>query len=160
MILDVGCGSHPKGDVNVDAMKDVPLEYIEGISRNIRNFVLADTERLPFRENTFNVVYASHLLEHVSRPFAMLSELKRVSQNIVYLHIPSPTHPNRTEYHIYRWDSNTFENLLKKIFNEVNIYSTARMVPRMGKLNILRLFIGKLLRNLFRRRQITAICHV
>ncbi|UCE15696.1 MAG: methyltransferase domain-containing protein [Candidatus Bathyarchaeota archaeon] len=159
MILDIGCGSFPLGDVNVDAKRGVLPTYIETISKKIVNFVFADAEHLPFRENTFNVVYASHLLEHVEHPFNVLLECNRVSCNVVYLHVPSPRCPNQSKYHIYRWDSNTFETLLRKVFSDVKIYSSARIVPRMGKLNMLQLIIEKLYRALFSRRQMTAICY-
>jgi len=142
-ILDVGCGAYPKGDVNVD---------FSSIVENPRNFVLADAE--------LNVIYASHLLEHVKRPFDVLLEFKRVSKSVVYLHVPSSACPNHCKHHIYRWDSNTFENLLTKIFSEVSIHSTERIFPEMGKLNVLRLILEKLYHNIFHRRQMTAICKV
>lgn len=50
MLLDVGCGSRPKGDVNLD------INYV-----NVDNFVLADALKLPFRFNSFDFVFSSGL---------------------------------------------------------------------------------------------------
>jgi SAM-dependent methyltransferase len=68
--LDVGCGGVPRGEVNVDTQR---------YSKLIRNFVAADCEHLPFKDNVFRVVTCFHVLEHLADPFRGLSELVRVS---------------------------------------------------------------------------------
>jgi ubiquinone/menaquinone biosynthesis C-methylase UbiE len=79
--LDVGCGHRVRGDVNVDlnaqstihrsqnSYTDVPLDM------KIPNFVLADSQHLPFRNNVFEKVFSSHVIEHVKKPELMLYEI-------------------------------------------------------------------------------------
>jgi len=89
MLLDIGCGHSPTGDVNIDLfieptahrspeqckVDDVALDV-----KHIPNFICADACYLPIRDNTFNEVYSSHTIEHVSNPFQMLKEMTRVAK--------------------------------------------------------------------------------
>ena len=93
--LDVGCGSRPKGDVNVDFFKhgwnrqeadQDKGEYVN--PHSIPNFVVASAEALPFRSGVFDVAYSSHTIEHVYNLFKMLSELVRVSKRKVVVKCP------------------------------------------------------------------------
>ena len=68
MILDVGCGVHPKGDVNCD------LRKLHGI----KNYVICDANHLPFKPQIFDVVCAFNILEHVDEPLAVMDECRRV----------------------------------------------------------------------------------
>jgi ubiquinone/menaquinone biosynthesis C-methylase UbiE len=96
-ILDVGCGNRASGTVNVD------LYYGETIHRrhepinmkHIPNFVLADACHLPFKDNSFWVVYSAHTIEHVQNPFLMLSELVRVSKHKIIVKCPHVIGENR-----------------------------------------------------------------
>jgi SAM-dependent methyltransferase len=76
MILDVGCGGGvyatvPRGDVNVS---------LDWPSRKIMNFVYADAQNLPFRDQSFSHVFAYNLLEHVPDPSRCIAEMMRVGQ--------------------------------------------------------------------------------
>jgi len=80
VVLDIGCG------LGYD------LEYlaeqfgVEGygadlvVPKGLRkvNFVLADASHLPFKENTFNVVYSFGSIEHTRRTFECILESYRV----------------------------------------------------------------------------------
>lgn len=89
--LDVGCGNLPVGDVNVD------LYVTEGSHRpgreqlrvrEIRNFVRADAEHLPFKDKVFSECISRHTVEHVENPFRMISEMKRVTNGVVKVIAP------------------------------------------------------------------------
>ena len=71
MRLDIGCGFDWTGDVNVD---------IRIIHPTPKNFVVCDCSALPFKNQIFNRVYASHVLEHNSfrTIINILGEWKRV----------------------------------------------------------------------------------
>ena len=80
MILDVGCGSKARGDVNVDLL--VP-DSLRGWNRNIsaiKNFVKADVRALPFKDRSFDFVFCSHVIEHLDDEWEGINELKRVSK--------------------------------------------------------------------------------
>ena len=96
MILDVGCGVFPHGTVNCDChIKDVGHRGKEATinPKTIRNFVLCDGQYLPFKNNCFNLVYSSQVIEHVDNPELFLRELVRVSNSRIiqdYQHAQSP----------------------------------------------------------------------
>lgn len=65
--------------VGVDAsmpMLRMAIDQGHGISR--ANFCLADAQRLPFADGSFNVVYSNSILHHVSDPVALWREADRV----------------------------------------------------------------------------------
>lgn len=91
-ILDVGCGP---GSITIDLAKKVPtghvvgMEYVsdtlegaqslatsEGVS-NVR-FQIGDIHDLPFPENTFDIVHAHQVLQHITDPVQALKEMRRV----------------------------------------------------------------------------------
>jgi len=88
MILDVGCGGYPRGDVNCDLLiKDSHERWNQDASW-IKNFVKADARALPFKSGSFDVVYCSHVLEHLENPWIGVAELKRVSRSKVIVILP------------------------------------------------------------------------
>ena len=95
--LDVGCGSRPKGDVNIDRLdKDSdPLKYNLLQKQNfvvnndkIQNFVRADARYLPFQDKVFDKSYCFHLMEHISEDQIVYEELKRVSSREIEIRVP------------------------------------------------------------------------
>jgi len=159
MILDVGCGSQPKGHVNTDRVKTL----------KVSNFIQCDAHFLPFRNKSFEVVYASHLLEHCECPLKVLKELGRVAKYIVYLHVPyGDKHPDDDPTHLYSWTMQSFKNLLSKVFLRVEVYTTERIaykfmatkyINRSLIPDLLLLFLRKIRHTLLWRTQITAICY-
>jgi len=92
MILDVGCGSRPEGDVNIDLLLKGSDE-LPGTDRivdpkNIPNLVKADAKYLPIKEKAFKTTICSHLLEHIDDEEYVLKELKRVTDGIVIIRVP------------------------------------------------------------------------
>jgi len=171
MILDVGCGSRPKGDVNIDLYIQPTHRGDETTApdpKSIKNFILADSNFLPFRDESFSIVYSSHLLEHCIQPYKVLQEFKRVSKAIVYIEVPyGPRNPNDCPFHLYSWDSNSLRHLLLKVFPHVTVYSTERVAYNLRQhrvpLNILGDFLLLLIRKLRHfilwREQLTAVCY-
>ncbi|MEM5852944.1 MAG: methyltransferase domain-containing protein [Candidatus Aenigmatarchaeota archaeon] len=82
MKLNIGCGEFPlKGFINLDA---IPRTYVD---------VIADLYYgLPFKDNSFDVVYAGHVIEHLLYESALnlLSEIYRVLKpgGLTYIVIP------------------------------------------------------------------------
>lgn len=89
-VLDVGSGggifpSVPRGDVCVDI--DIPAGTVPN------DFIRSDASHLPFRAETFQLVIAFNVLEHVKNPRTCIEEFLRVGSKVVcrqdkLLHIP------------------------------------------------------------------------
>jgi SAM-dependent methyltransferase len=96
MILDIGCGNAPRGHVNMDLfmnattpdLKNKERQYAFIDPKKIPNPVKADAQYLPFRDNSFTVVFSSHVLEHLRDPFKALLDMLRVSKRKVVFRIP------------------------------------------------------------------------
>jgi len=118
MKLDVGCGSNPRGEVNIDIFMS-----------KAHNFVHCDAHILPFKSDGFTEVVSYQTLEHVERPLTVAQEIYRVLKQAGTLELSTPNNhfillPLMTalmgEYrgyspnHIYFWDRPILGNLLKR----------------------------------------------
>jgi len=101
-VLDIGSGHNPyeKADVLCE-------RYLEDVERtghvkiDARPFVIATLEFLPFKDESFDLVTCSHVLEHVDNPRRAFEEIKRVGKS-AYVVTPSWVAENymyRKRYH-------------------------------------------------------------
>lgn len=102
LLLDVGGGI---GAVNVSLQrvgkKQVAYTVLDGSrsaieqssKRNIEG-VLHDLDSgpMPFEDNSFDMVFAIDVLEHIMNPWAVLAECRRVSSKYVFVHGPNFAH--------------------------------------------------------------------
>jgi SAM-dependent methyltransferase len=105
LVLDVGSGQAPnlRADVLCDYFLTDHSERACGAQPVVdRPLVVADAERLPFRDGAFDFVVCSHLLEHVRRPRRLLSELERVSRR-GYIETPSRVHEQLYGNPFHKW---------------------------------------------------------
>jgi ubiquinone/menaquinone biosynthesis C-methylase UbiE len=99
MRLDVGSGTQPTGDVNVDIG---PYQRdCEPSLRTVGVQIYCDYRHLPFRDKAFDVAYSRYVIEHVQDPNGMLRELERVATHatVVTAHWLSRTAKSRS----HRW---------------------------------------------------------
>lgn len=130
LVLDVACGLHPRGDVNVDL-------YIESIHRRngngpklqpdkIQHFIQADgRDMYMFRDREFHTVRCYHLIEHLPDWWRLLKELYRVTDQhlvIVCPHRMWLTFPRlqRSHVHISNFDKPTMEKAIEKVLRTHN----------------------------------------
>lgn len=73
MTLDCGCGTQPRGDVNIDLV----------INRGASHFIRSDAQHLPFRTGIFERSNCSTVLEHTEKPYMARGELFRVTNGEV-----------------------------------------------------------------------------
>ncbi|MEV7962651.1 MULTISPECIES: methyltransferase domain-containing protein [Oerskovia] len=93
-VLDVGCGP---ATLTVDLARHVPGGTVIGVDASAAvlesarelaagsglsnvSFQQANAYELPFADDTFDVVFAHQLLQHLSDPLAALREMKRVAK--------------------------------------------------------------------------------
>lgn len=167
--LDVGCGDRPRGDVNVD----LSVSTVHPINlANRPNFVRSDAYHLPFADNSFEIVRASHILEHCIHPFEVLKELHRVSNFKIIIKVPSCLHfKDGNKVHIYSWTPGAMRNLCELIFPSVKILSTKRALRKqplktgfrlVKKISLLEIIFRTIFEN-YRRvvfsPEVTAICY-
>ena len=82
-ILDIGCGYRANKYATVIAdTQDLSALYKE------KNFIKIEGKNLPFKNNEFDFVIASHVIEHVEDFEFFLKELERISQK-GYIELPS-----------------------------------------------------------------------
>lgn len=153
-ILEIGCGT-PEFIGNYPVIQNNILHYdISKLGYHIE--VNGDAHYLPFKDNSFNLVYISHVLEHCENPIKVLHELKRISIKGIILKVPNSVFHRRfdSECHIYSWNVFTLKYLLEKVFSSVNVYPTYRL--RVNSLrDKIKLFI---LMFFFQKNELTAVC--
>ena len=90
-VLDIGGGDnpHPRANVVVDKFLFDNTHRSHSLRLLKRqNLIVADGEKLPFKDNVFDYVVCSHTIEHVAKPFKFLKELSRVGKR-GYIETPS-----------------------------------------------------------------------
>lgn len=90
-VLDVGCGNNPRGHINVDVFTDASFHRSSDwrpIDTSGIVFIKASGEYLPFKNNVFDMVFSSNVMEHVKHPLRFLRECYRVCKAIVKVIVP------------------------------------------------------------------------
>jgi ubiquinone/menaquinone biosynthesis C-methylase UbiE len=77
-----------------------------------RPMVLANAERLPFKDDTFDFVIASHVLEHSEDPVRFISEMERVGM-AGYIEVPDAFMERLTNYPFHRLEITDVNNELQ-----------------------------------------------
>lgn len=87
-VLDIGSGDSPFPPADVVCEK-FPFDDTERTAafRIDRPLVVGDAEALPFKDKSFDFIYASHILEHVDHPELAIRELMRVGMR-GYIEMP------------------------------------------------------------------------
>lgn len=106
MILDVGCGNNPRGDVNCDLYivnSNGDRQTGDTLSaKTIPNLVNCDGHQLPFKDQSFDSVFCAQVIEHTIDPFSFLRELSRVSSYNVIVETVH-RYGEALNWHNHRW---------------------------------------------------------
>ena len=121
-VVDIGSGEYPfpHADVLVELYpEDNRHRGGNAFLNDGRPVVVADVDRLPFRDRSFDVVVCSHVLEHVDDPEKACHELMRVARRG---YIETPTYCKDVLFawtgHIHKWHIVQINNAL--VFFEYN----------------------------------------
>ncbi len=141
-LLDIGCGDGVLIYLLKDCIKNKKLEFF-GIDNSdlalkvakkknpLVIFKKADVYELPFEENYFDLVISSDVIEHISNPKKMLSEIERVGKNNSYVIIGTPVRYRETPYgklHIHEFYPKEFEKMLGDYFSNIKIIQSHRLL--------------------------------
>ena len=88
-VLEVGSGARPY--LRADVLLDISMEPFERAGKLIKDMplVIGDAQYLPFKDNSFDFVIATHILEHLEKPDKFIKEIQRVGKR-GYIETPSP----------------------------------------------------------------------
>ena len=132
-ILDIGCGYGANEFANTICDVQDLSKFYEG-----KNFVKLDGNRLPFEDNHFDFVIASHVLEHVEDYKFFINELERVS-NKGYIELPTKLEDNlvfeNKKAHIWQmeFDDNNSKLLISKKLQFIEPILTVSMLQQFRK---------------------------
>ena len=103
--LNVGCGTDiKKGYVNLDSHNNNGVDIVYDLNKILTG------DKLPFKDNSFDIVYCSHVLEDFLTPEVILDELVRVTKGKLIIIVPLDTTKGLTNLN-HKYDFTAF-NLL------------------------------------------------
>ena len=104
LVLDIGSGQNPNPRSNVlcDRFLFDHTERNKVPAVIDRPMVVGDATNLPFKDNVFDFVICSHLLEHVNEPEKIISEIQRVGKR-GYIETPSSVWEKIHSFPFHRW---------------------------------------------------------
>ncbi|MBU1173401.1 MAG: class I SAM-dependent methyltransferase [Proteobacteria bacterium] len=94
------------GDVNIDL----------DLSRRRGIFILADAQFLPFKNNCFNMIRATHVIEHLQNPLQFINDAYRVTKDQLLIICPHK-YALKAKYNGHLWGFNVrwFEKALQTL---------------------------------------------
>ncbi len=132
LVLEVGSGGNPYFRANIlcDAYEEsqerfyIPLVYD-------RPTIIASAENLPFKDDAFDFVIASHVLEHSAEPEKFLEEIQRVGR-AGYIETPDAAMERLTHYTFHRLEitERDSEILIRKKKNYIQDSELAELFDR------------------------------
>ncbi|MCC8963518.1 class I SAM-dependent methyltransferase [Bradyrhizobium sp. Pear76] len=143
-VLEVGCGTGAvlarlsaigvgRDFTGIDVIDPATNLETDGAAQAPFRWSSYDGATIPFADGTFDLVYASHVLEHVPEPRALLYELARVSRDFIYVEVPCELHARTSRGalqstlgigHINFYTPDTFRLLLETVGLKVKDFGT------------------------------------
>ncbi len=149
-ILDIGCGDglwwtreffSKLGKCVVGIDKQANREWFRAKSTNA-HYVVADAQKLPFRDVAFDLVFEKDVLHHVVSPLAVLLEMRRIARLHVVMiesnrfHPISYLHMVRLQGHNH-FTQKRFESLASSLRGEYAVrffYKEAHFLPTRSRI--------------------------
>jgi SAM-dependent methyltransferase len=105
-VLEIGSGNRPRRRSNFLCDRYIENNYERAGEENLvidkRPFVVADGQALPFKDQSFDYVVTSHILEHVDDPKRFVAELLRVAR-AGYIETPSELGEKIFGWPFHKW---------------------------------------------------------
>lgn len=139
-VIDIGCG---EGFV-INCLDYLKITGVD-ISRNALRiakeknpeceFCSGSIYEISFKENSFDLVIATEVLEHLERPDLALQEIKRITKNYCILSVPNEPYFRAMNFfrgknltrlgndpeHVQNWSSGKFVSLIETYFDVLEV---------------------------------------
>jgi SAM-dependent methyltransferase len=94
-LLDIGCGNGYFSYYFSKRAETVGLDFSQKmlVQNPCKNLVQGTALSLPFKDNSFDIVFCSNLLHHIENPQDVIHEMKRVSTNYIVILEPNRNNP-------------------------------------------------------------------
>ena len=130
-ILDIGCGYTANKYANtICDVQDLSKFYKD------KKFIKLENKKLPFENNQFDFVIASHVMEHLKDVKFFISELERLSKK-GYIELPTKLEDNlvfeNKKDHLWHMDFDDV-NLRLLISNKIQFFEPILTVSTLQKL--------------------------
>jgi len=118
LVLDLGCGENPRGNINVDC-------YIP--NKIPCNFILANAEYLPFKDNSIDIIISNFSIEHIINPAIFIQNIYKIAKEKIEIVTDNSEWLGDVFFrlygdgrifhdeHYYKWSVEYFRNLLNKL---------------------------------------------
>jgi len=82
VLLDLGCGERPyKKEYGLYVKESVGIDVPWSLHEKCDIDIFGNAEMLPFKNESFDIILCTSVLEHVKNPFKALQEASRVLKN-------------------------------------------------------------------------------
>lgn len=141
-LLDVGCGKMPyknyileNSEINNYVGLDIEtaLEY----DKYVKPDLLWDGKKMPIKDNSYNTIIATEVLEHCFEPEILLKEIYRVLKpgGLLFFTVPFVWNFHETPYDAYRYTPFALErHLLNSGFKDIKIKATGGWHAAMAQM--------------------------
>lgn len=163
-ILDIGCGDGVLLWL-IEQQKSAKLYGVDldqasldqAVIKVKAKFICASATKLPFRSNFFDIVLATEIIEHLSRPKLMLAEVQRVLKPRGRVIISTPIKSNgglTDKLHVREFSSRELRQICHRYFSRITIITSHPewlkkiYTLSLGKIGCYHLDLGRWLINL------------
>lgn len=137
MLLDIGCGRKPYKKILTRVEKYIGIEVPDSYSKNEEIDIYANALELPFKDNVFDCILSTQVLEHIPKPDVFLKEAYRVLKSGgILLLTTSLTWPLHEEpYDYFRYTKYGLKKLAgRNGFEIIRIEKTTGTILSLGQL--------------------------
>jgi SAM-dependent methyltransferase len=136
-VLDVGCGSgYGVAEMARTATFAIGIDSAAEAVQSGAHFVQASATALPFPQESFHLITAFEVIEHLADWAQMLAEVRRVLHADGLFLVSTPNKSSYAEsradagpnpFHVHEFEYAEFQTVLQQVFPEVSIYLQNRV---------------------------------